>query len=155
MPLRIVGADGSTQGIRVTIDVFRGAGERKGGAELKRPLHQCGGKCVVDHDGDPERLGDRTDRLKVDHFEQGIGGTLQPHHGRLAVVDGIQRIGSGEINPLRAKPKFGEDLLEQAHRAAIKVLLAQHQITMFQLGNHRCDRTHPRGEHGGVVAAFH
>ena len=126
VPLGIVGAHGSTEGIGVAVDVLGGAGEREGGTQHQRALHQGGGEGVVHHHGDAEGLGDGADRLQVDHLEQRVGGALQPHHRRLLGLDLLQCGRLGEVHPSGFQSELGEHLLEQPHGAAVEVLFAEH-----------------------------
>ena len=88
MPLRVVTTDGATKSIGVAVDVFGGAGDREGGPQLKRPLHQGRGKGVVHHHWNASVARCCADRLEVNHLEQGIGGAFEPNHGGLARGDG-------------------------------------------------------------------
>ena len=61
----------------------------------------------------------------------------------------------GEINPFGAHSELGKHLIEQAHGAAIKVFLAEHQISLAQGGGNRGNRAHSRTKHRGVGACLH
>jgi len=141
VPAGLIGANRTTEGIGMAIDIFRGAGEGQGGAEFQRTLHQGGREGVVDHDGDAGGAGSAADRIEVNHLEQWIGGTLQPDHRWLPLNDAGCRLGVGEIHPFGAHPKLGKHLFEQAHGAAVEVLFADHQISLAQGGGNRGDRT--------------
>lgn len=134
------------------IDVFRGAGEREGGAESQRTLHQGGGKGVVDHYGYAGGAGRAADLIEVNHLEQWIGGTLEPDHRRLLLRNSVHSIGIGEINPFGAHSELGKHLFKQAHGAAVKVLFTEHQISLAQCGGNRGNRAHSRAKHRGVGA---
>ena len=91
---------------------------------------------------------------KMVFSQKALGLQPSPFDCWLLGLDLLQCGRLGEVHPSGFEPKLGEHLLEQAYGAAVEVLFTEHQIALFQLGDHSGDGADAGGKHGGVGAAL-
>ena len=154
VPGRVVGHDDAAQTIRVAVHVLRRARQRERGAELERALEVGRGERVVDEDRGPDLFRHRRDRRDVQDLEHRVRRRLEPDERGPCFLDRAVLRRIREVDVAHAQAELLEDLREDPERAAVDVLLGEHEIPARQRREHGSDRRHPVPEDGRVLASL-
>ncbi len=130
--LVVVDGEEPADHVAVTAEVLRGRVHDDVGAERDRLLQVRRGERVVDDDQGAAAMGELGDRLDVDAREQRVGRRLEPHHaGVVGPVVG-ERVEVGEVDRRPREAERCPHLVDQAERAAVRVVAEQDPLALTQ-----------------------
>ena len=151
---RVARQDGAADDVTVAVEVLGRRVHDHRRAQIERALQHRGRERVVDGDlraGLGRDLGDGRD---VDDLEHRIGGRLEPYEARVGPHRGSHLCGVAHVHERSLEAPLLHDLVEDAERASVDVVTAEHVVAGLQAEQDRGGRRASAAERDAVLGAF-